>query len=104
MKASQWRKIGTQGRKKKGRGELNLRTASFASNSERQSFVHYTVHMCTALSILQGRLNACHSVRLGKKLALSGPMEKDHQVNIGVAARKVARATVCDREDLRKIL
>ncbi|GBP15707.1 hypothetical protein EVAR_93902_1 [Eumeta japonica] len=38
-KASQWRKIGTRGRRSKGRGALNLRITSFAGNAERQSFV-----------------------------------------------------------------
>ncbi|GBP30107.1 hypothetical protein EVAR_94950_1 [Eumeta japonica] len=34
-KTSQWRKIGTRGRRRKGREALNLRIASFARNSER---------------------------------------------------------------------
>ncbi|GBP55517.1 hypothetical protein EVAR_36240_1 [Eumeta japonica] len=42
-KASQWRKIGTRRSRRKGRGALNLRIASFARNSEQQSFVRCTV-------------------------------------------------------------
>ncbi|GBP18910.1 hypothetical protein EVAR_20442_1 [Eumeta japonica] len=42
-KASQWRKIGSRVRRRKGRGALNLRIASFAGNSERRSFVRCTV-------------------------------------------------------------
>ncbi|GBP56050.1 hypothetical protein EVAR_43812_1 [Eumeta japonica] len=38
-KASQWRKVCTRRRRKKGRGELNPRITSFAGNSERRSFV-----------------------------------------------------------------
>ncbi|GBP83860.1 hypothetical protein EVAR_64125_1 [Eumeta japonica] len=37
-KVSQRRKIGTRGRRRKGRGLLNLRIRSFAGNSKRQSF------------------------------------------------------------------
>ncbi|GBP95928.1 hypothetical protein EVAR_67416_1 [Eumeta japonica] len=39
--ASQWRKIETRRRTKKGRGALYLRIASFPGNAERQSFMHY---------------------------------------------------------------
>ncbi|GBP31940.1 hypothetical protein EVAR_18479_1 [Eumeta japonica] len=42
-KASQWRKIGTRKGRKKGRGALYLRIASFTGNSERESFVRCTV-------------------------------------------------------------
>ncbi|GBP49983.1 hypothetical protein EVAR_37068_1 [Eumeta japonica] len=38
-KAWQWRKIGTRGTGKMGRVAPNLRIASFAGNSKRQSFV-----------------------------------------------------------------
>ncbi|GBP29851.1 hypothetical protein EVAR_20180_1 [Eumeta japonica] len=39
---SQWRKTGTRERKRKDRVTLKLRTASFAGNSERQSYVRCT--------------------------------------------------------------
>ncbi|GBP36977.1 hypothetical protein EVAR_96970_1 [Eumeta japonica] len=42
-KALQWRKIQTPGRRSKSRRALNLRVASFAGNSEWQSFVRCTV-------------------------------------------------------------
>ncbi|GBP50401.1 hypothetical protein EVAR_30109_1 [Eumeta japonica] len=42
-KASQWPKIGTLMRRRKAWRALNLRIASFAGNSERQSFVLCTV-------------------------------------------------------------
>ncbi|GBP83921.1 hypothetical protein EVAR_89643_1 [Eumeta japonica] len=38
-KASHWRKIGSLGHIRKGRGVLNLRITSIAGSSERQSFV-----------------------------------------------------------------
>ncbi|GBP57344.1 hypothetical protein EVAR_27372_1 [Eumeta japonica] len=46
MKASQWPKIGTRERRRKGRGALNLRITSFTGNSERQNF-NPTVHRGT---------------------------------------------------------
>ncbi|GBP63581.1 Leucine-rich repeat flightless-interacting protein 2 [Eumeta japonica] len=49
-KALQWRKKGKRGGRRWGRGALNLRIASFASNSERQSFVR-----CTAEQRLAAR-------------------------------------------------
>ncbi|GBP32682.1 hypothetical protein EVAR_16845_1 [Eumeta japonica] len=42
-KASQRRRTGTRGRRRKGREALNLRIESFAGNSEGQSFVRRTV-------------------------------------------------------------
>ncbi|GBP78669.1 Histone-lysine N-methyltransferase SETMAR [Eumeta japonica] len=42
-KASQWRKIGTRGKRRKIRRVLNLRITSFAANSERQSVVRCTL-------------------------------------------------------------
>ncbi|GBP82121.1 hypothetical protein EVAR_43467_1 [Eumeta japonica] len=42
-KASQWRKIGTQRKRRKSRGMFNLRITSFTGNSERQSVVRCTV-------------------------------------------------------------
>ncbi|GBP91668.1 hypothetical protein EVAR_77465_1 [Eumeta japonica] len=47
---SQWRKIDTRGRRRKGRGALNLRTALFARNPERQSFLHCSVQCCFRMS------------------------------------------------------
>ncbi|GBP23283.1 hypothetical protein EVAR_75996_1 [Eumeta japonica] len=47
-KASQWRKIGTRGRRK-GRYTLNLRITSFAANSERQTFVPTNNELVIAL-------------------------------------------------------
>ncbi|GBP33766.1 hypothetical protein EVAR_17094_1 [Eumeta japonica] len=46
-KASQWRKIGTRGRRRKVGKALKLRITSFAGNSERQSFVRCTVILCS---------------------------------------------------------
>ncbi|GBP88760.1 MAP kinase-activated protein kinase 2 [Eumeta japonica] len=43
-KATQWRKIGMRGRRRKGRGALNLRVASFTGNPQ-ESFVRCTVHL-----------------------------------------------------------
>ncbi|GBP15762.1 hypothetical protein EVAR_93944_1 [Eumeta japonica] len=51
IKASQWRKIGTPGRRRRGRGALYLRIASFADTSEGQSFVPYTVSIHTLFFI-----------------------------------------------------
>ncbi|GBP32697.1 hypothetical protein EVAR_16860_1 [Eumeta japonica] len=45
-KASQRHEVGNRGRRRKGRAALNLRITSIAGNSERQSFVGYTVHKC----------------------------------------------------------
>ncbi|GBP30471.1 Sodium-coupled monocarboxylate transporter 1 [Eumeta japonica] len=45
-KATRWLKLGTRGRRKKGRGASNLRITSFAGNSERQKFMY-----CSILSI-----------------------------------------------------
>ncbi|GBP23702.1 Protein CBFA2T2 [Eumeta japonica] len=50
-KASRWRKIGTRGRGREGRGPFYLRIASFAGNSERQSFLRWccpVLRYCTA--------------------------------------------------------
>ncbi|GBO99090.1 hypothetical protein EVAR_7051_1 [Eumeta japonica] len=41
---SQWRKIVTRTGRRKGRGALNLRIASFLNNSERQSFIRCTLN------------------------------------------------------------
>ncbi|GBP62612.1 hypothetical protein EVAR_46451_1 [Eumeta japonica] len=48
-KASQWRKIETQGRRRKGRRMLNLRITSIAGNSELQNFAVLCPVMLIAL-------------------------------------------------------
>ncbi|GBP05488.1 hypothetical protein EVAR_3002_1 [Eumeta japonica] len=42
-KASQWRKIGKRGRRRKSGEALNVRITSIAGISERQSLVRYTI-------------------------------------------------------------
>ncbi|GBP56587.1 hypothetical protein EVAR_80350_1 [Eumeta japonica] len=49
LKPSQWRKKGPRGRRRKRRGALNMRIASFASKSERQGFVRCTIPLCIDL-------------------------------------------------------
>ncbi|GBP65654.1 hypothetical protein EVAR_53464_1 [Eumeta japonica] len=51
-KASQWRIIGTRGRRRECRGALNRRIASLAGNSEWQSFVRCTVSDVCVLCLL----------------------------------------------------
>ncbi|GBP54695.1 hypothetical protein EVAR_42895_1 [Eumeta japonica] len=43
-KASQRRKVGMRGRRRQGREALNICNVLFARDSERQSFVHCTIH------------------------------------------------------------
>ncbi|GBP56333.1 hypothetical protein EVAR_28913_1 [Eumeta japonica] len=56
-KALQWRKIGKQGERRKGRGAVNLRIASPAGNSECYSFMSYTVLIALNIFMLQRERN-----------------------------------------------
>ncbi|GBP80166.1 hypothetical protein EVAR_97360_1 [Eumeta japonica] len=82
-KASQWRKIGRGGRRRKSRGVLNLRITSFVSNSDRQSLVRYTI--CGNLnkpSTEQSR----SAERSGRRRKLQGPLPRAPRgVSVGAA-------------------
>ncbi|GBP19306.1 hypothetical protein EVAR_79906_1 [Eumeta japonica] len=60
----QWRKIGKRGRRRKGRGALNLCIMSFVGNSERQSFVRCTGEYITIVMILHKYTQRLYCMRL----------------------------------------
>ncbi|GBP18379.1 hypothetical protein EVAR_14772_1 [Eumeta japonica] len=90
MKASQWRNLEMPGRRSKGMGALNMRIASFAGNSKRQSFSTseciIRIRPVSADTLLRGpgcrflntspNLTASHIRNLGY---IEKPLDKDIQ-------------------------
>ncbi|GBP21396.1 hypothetical protein EVAR_11997_1 [Eumeta japonica] len=79
-KTSQRHKMGKRSRRRTGRGALNLRIASFAGNSERQSFMRCTVKNASTIScavVIGTHLRLVRTPRLYRSSATS----HDHRHN-----------------------